>query len=53
LADNATSLAGAEHDLDSLDLAIDTYEQLLTTAKNPDQVTAINNALTALRGWKL
>ena len=53
LADNATSLAGAEHDLDALDLAIDTYEQLLTTAKNPDQVTAINNALTALRGWKL
>jgi hypothetical protein len=53
LADNATSLAGAEHDLDALDLAIETYEQLLTTATNSAQVTAINNALSALRGWKL
>ena len=53
LADNATSLAGAEHDVDALDLAIETYEQLLTTAQNPAQVDAINTALGALRGWKL
>lgn len=53
LADNATSLAGAEHDIDALDLAIATYEQLLTTAQNPAQVSAINSALTALRDWKL
>jgi thioredoxin-like negative regulator of GroEL len=53
LADNATSLAGAEHDYDALDLAIETYEELLKTAQNPAQVSAINTALTALRGWKL
>ena len=48
-----TALAGAEHDYDALDLAIETYEQLLTTAQNPAQVDAINSALSALRGWKL
>ncbi|HTK52461.1 MAG TPA: hypothetical protein VL308_11265 [Gemmatimonadaceae bacterium] len=53
LADNATSVAGAEHDYDALDLAIATYEQLLKTTQNPSQVEAINTALTALRGWKL
>ena len=53
LADNATSLAGAEHDLDALDLAIETYEQLLTTAQNPAQLNAITTALDALKGWKL
>jgi thioredoxin-like negative regulator of GroEL len=53
LADNATSLAGAEHDYDALDLAIETYEELLKTAQNPAQVNAINTALSALRGWKL
>jgi hypothetical protein len=52
LADNATALAGAEQDYEALDLAIETYEQLLTTAQNPAQVEAINTALTALRGWK-
>ena len=52
LADNATALAGAEQDYDALDLAIETYEQLLTTAQNPAQVEAINSALSALRGWK-
>jgi thioredoxin-like negative regulator of GroEL len=53
LADNATSLAGAEHDYDALQLAIETYQQLLTTAQNPTQVNAINAALESLRGWKL
>ena len=53
LADNATSLAGAEHDIDALDLAIETYEQLLTTAQNAAQVDAIKTALGALKGWKL
>jgi hypothetical protein len=52
LADNATSVAGAEQDYDALDLAIENYEQLLKTAQNPSQVEAINTALTALRGWK-
>lgn len=53
LADNAASLAGAEHDVDALDLAIETYEHLLTTAQNPAQREALEGALSALRGWKL
>ncbi len=53
LADNAASLAGAEHDIDALDLAIETYEHLLTTATSDTQRTALQGALTALRGWKL
>jgi hypothetical protein len=53
LADNAASLAGAEHDLDALDLAIETYEHLLASAQSPAQVSAINAALAALRGWKI
>ena len=53
LADNAASLAGAEHDMEALDLAIETYEQLLSRAENPAQRTALEGALTALRGWKL
>jgi hypothetical protein len=52
LADNATALAGAEQDYHALDLAIETYEQLLQTAQNPGQVDAINSALTSLRAWK-
>ena len=52
LADNATALAGAEQDYAALDLAIETYEQLLKTAENASQVEAISSALTALRGWK-
>jgi len=53
LADNAASLAGAEHDMEALDLAIETYEQLLSTAQSPAQKTALEGALTALRGWKI
>jgi hypothetical protein len=53
LADNAASLAGAEHDVDALDLAIETYEQLLSTAEDPAQRAALDTALTSLRGWKL
>jgi hypothetical protein len=53
LADNAASLAGAEHDVDALDLAIETYEHLLSTAQNSAQRTALEGALSALRGWKL
>lgn len=53
LADNAASLAGAEHDIDALDLAIETYEHLLTTAQSDAQRSALEGALTALRGWKL
>lgn len=53
LADNAASLAGAEHDYDALDLAIDMYEQLLATATTNTQRQALTTALTSLRGWKL
>jgi hypothetical protein len=52
IADNAASLAGAEHDYDALDLAIETYQQLLGTAQLPEQRHALENALTALRSWR-
>jgi len=35
LADNAAALAGAEHDYQAVDLAIDTYEQLLSVSDHP------------------
>ena len=52
LADNAAALAGAEHDYVALDLAIDTYEQLLATATEPPQREALEKALEILRKWK-
>ena len=52
LADNAASLAGAEHDYEAVDLAIDTYEELLATAERPDQRVALEKAITTLKGWK-
>jgi hypothetical protein len=53
VADNAASLAGAEHDEDALELAIATYEELLTTAIHKDQRDALDSALRSLRGWRL
>ncbi|SRR6266542_2632265 len=52
LADNAASLAGAEHDYDAVDLAISTYEDLLTRASNSEQRTALEKALITLRAWR-
>jgi hypothetical protein len=52
LADNAASLAGAEHDYQAVDLAIDTYEELLATAEHPDQRAALEKAIKTLKGWK-
>ena len=52
LADNAASLAGAEHDYEAVDLAIDTYEALLATATQPDQRSALEKAIKTLKGWK-
>lgn len=52
VADNAAALAGAEHDYDALDLAIVTYEQLLSTADRPDQRDALDTAIRNLKGWK-
>ena len=53
VADNAASLAGAEHDHDALALAIATYERLLDTAAVPAQRNALENALRSLRSWTL
>jgi len=52
LADNAASLAGAEHDYDAVDLAIVTYEALLATTQQADQRAALEKAIRTLRGWK-
>ncbi len=51
LADNAASLAGAEHDPVALGLAIDTYTQLLATAERPEQRAAVSSALETLKRW--
>src|SRR5918999_120257 len=53
LADNATSLAGAEHDPLALDLAVTTYEGLLAEATEPAQRRALEKAIDTLRGWRL
>jgi hypothetical protein len=52
VADNAAALAGAEHDYDALDLAIVTYEQLLTTAQQPEQRDALDAAIRKLKTWR-
>jgi hypothetical protein len=52
LADNAASLAGAEHDYDAVDLAISTYRELLATARQPDQRAALETAISTLEKWK-
>lgn len=53
LADNAASLAGAEHDPVALGLAIETYEKLLARADHPQQRAALGTALKTLREWRL
>jgi hypothetical protein len=53
LADNATSLAGAESDEHALALAIDTYEDLLSRATLLEQREALEKALNTLRSWAL
>jgi hypothetical protein len=53
LADNATSLAGAEHDPLALELAIRTYEGLWAEAPTPTQQRALEETLETLRKWKL
>lgn len=52
LADNATSVAGAEHDPVALKLAVGTYEMLLATASAPQERAALSEALSTLRKWK-
>ncbi len=53
LADNAASVAGAEHDPLALDLAIATYESLLKESNNPAQKKALRETITTLRKWKI
>lgn len=53
LADNAAALAGAEHDVQALALAITTYEQLLNSAERPEQREALEHAIATLRAWRL
>ena len=53
LADNATSVAGAEHDPLALDLAVATYESLLGETTNPAQRKTLRDTIATLRKWKL
>lgn len=53
LADNAASLAGAEHDPVALGLAIATYEELLSQSVSPAQSRALEQTLQTLRSWRL
>ena len=53
LADNAASLAGAEHDVVALKLAIAAYEELLATAREEPQRRALEAAIGTLKGWRL
>lgn len=53
LADNAASLAGAEHDPLALALAIRTYEGLWQESPTPTQRRALKQTLDTLRSWKL
>jgi hypothetical protein len=52
LADNAASLAGAEQDPVALGLAIETYEALRARATMPDQRSALDTAISTLKGWR-
>lgn len=51
LADNAASLAGAEHDPLALELAIKTYEGLWQEAPTTAQRLALETTLETLRKW--
>jgi hypothetical protein len=53
LADNAASVAGAEHDPLALDLAVRTYEGLWAEASRADERNALEETITKLKGWKL
>jgi hypothetical protein len=53
LADNAASLAGAEHDPLALDLAVRTYEGLWAEASRAEERRALEETIGKLKGWKL
>jgi hypothetical protein len=53
LADNAASLAGAEHDPVALGQALDAYTELRARTTEPAQRAALDQAITTLKGWRL
>jgi hypothetical protein len=53
LADNAASVAGAEHDPLALDLAVRTYEGLWAEASRDEERRALEETITKLKGWTL
>jgi hypothetical protein len=53
LADNAASVAGAEHDPLALDLAVKTYEGLWAEAARHEERKALEETIATLKGWKL
>jgi hypothetical protein len=53
LADNAASVAGAEHDPLALDLAVKTYEGLWAEAARGEERRALEATIATLKGWKL
>jgi hypothetical protein len=53
LADNAASLAGAEHDPLALDLAVRTYEGLWAEASRDEERRALEETISKLKGWSL
>lgn len=53
LADNAASVAGAEHDPLALDLAVRTYEGLWAEASRDAERHALEETIAKLKGWTL
>jgi tetratricopeptide (TPR) repeat protein len=53
LADNAASLASTEHDREALDLAVESYSELLALAERNDERQALERAIETLRGWRV
>jgi hypothetical protein len=53
LADNAASVAGAEHDPLALDLAVATYEALMKESGNPAQRKALKETIATLKKWRI
>lgn len=51
LADNAASLAAAEHDKEALEMAIGAYEDLWANSPTPEQRAALETALNTLRNY--
>ena len=53
LADNAASVAGAEHDPLALELAVQTLEGLWAEASRDEERQALEETIAKLKGWKL